>query len=55
MASEGGERDINDVLLVVGIPGRYQLNTFFWAFIIGIVTAFHTYAIPFIQSEVNFR
>ena len=54
-ASEDGEGNINDILLEVGVPGRYQLNTFFWAFLIGIASAFQTVAVPFTQGDVNFR
>ena len=49
------EGDINEILLEVGKPGRYQLNAFVWTFLATLVIAFQTVSINFIEAQVDFR
>ena len=54
-ASEDGEGNINEILVEIGVPGRYQLHNFFWTFLIGIISAFQTVAVTFTQGDMNYR
>ena len=54
-AEKDGEGNINDILLEIGVPGRYQMHVFFWTFVVGLVTAFQTVAVPFTQGDMNYR
>lgn len=55
MAAEDEEGNINDILLEIGVPGRYQLQVFFFTFLVGVVTAFQTVAVPFTQGRAGYR
>lgn len=53
--AESKSKGINDILAKIGVPGKYQIFTFMCTFVIGIVSAFQTVGLAFIQADLNFR
>jgi len=53
--SEKGEDAINTILAKIGVPGKYQIFTFVCTFTIGIISAFQTVGLAFIQADVSYR
>lgn len=53
--SQSKETNINDILLKIGVPGRYQLFVFAYTFVVGVFVSFQTVAVPFTQSRMDFR
>lgn len=47
--------EINDILVKIGVPGRYQLIALASTFILSTFTQAHTLILPFTQADVNFR